>query len=220
MLKTIVFSKHDHGTSKLTKGTLYLEDSNSGFRLRSYAEANDGRNWVSFIPDIINSPQLESAPGEDSLVRIGDMRLVFSQYGTDSTLLAIDNTNSVIEAGVPIAFTGDFGINFANGDVLKKNPVKWTQIADVTTTSTVPLPAGYATVADLVGGAIEGMIVARVGNEYVSSVIPAAAISSYPAEFPIHQGAAHVASFTFNAATDTSFGVTVTAADQVIVLMR
>lgn len=219
MLKSIVFSKHDHGVNSLKSGTLYIEGDGHGRDLR--ASVNGGAGWVGFVPNQINSIELGTGPGNDLLVRVGDMRLVFAQYGTGAPLLAIDNTNSVIEASVPIAFTGDFGIAFANGDELKKNPVKWSQIANVTTTSSaIPLPAGYATVADLVDGAIEGMIVARVGNEYVSSVIPAAAISSYPAVFPIHQGAAHVASFTFNAATDTSFGVTVTAADQVIVLMR
>ena len=119
-----------------------------------------------------------------------------------------------------VEFTSS-GVKFSNGDYITQNPVRWTMIADTNVTDTaISLPPGYATVGDLLYGAIEGMLVAKAGTEYVSAGIPAAAVTGYPASFPIHKGGSEVGSFTFTAATDTTFTVTVGSADNIKVFMR
>jgi hypothetical protein len=81
-------------------------------------------------------------------------------------------------------------------------------------------PFGFATVADLFAFATEGMIVVRDGTEYTSSTIPAVAVSSFPATFPIYKGGSLLASMTFTSPTDTIFDVTIHSADEVKVFYR
>lgn len=101
-----------------------------------------------------------------------------------------------------------------------RDEMKWTEIAAVTTTSTVSLPAEFNTVNDLMNASNEFMLVARNGSEYVSSVNPEQAVIAYPATFPVYRYESQVASFTFNSATDTTFNITVTATDQVKMFYR
>jgi hypothetical protein len=133
--------------------------------------------------------------------------------GTMTGAIAMSN-NKVTGLGTPTS----------DGDATTKAYVdlknRWTLMADVNSTSTVPLPAGFNTVIDLMLGSIEFMLVTRTGNEYVSSVNPVQGIVAYPATFPVHKGGTHIASFTFNSSTDTTFDITVNSATQVKMFYR
>lgn len=217
-MKKFIYSNLDSGSDgNLKAGEVFAYDNDQSLRMR----ANTDNGYVEFIPTFIDT-RVSDWNGTNAFeVYVGNRDLEFRSYPNNTTMLKFNVQNETLNTDFTFSFgNSNKGIYFGNGDFLNKNPVKWTLIADRGLTDTaVPLP-GYATVADLLSGAIEGMLVAKVGNEYVSTVIPAAAVVGYPASFPIHKAGSEVGSFTFGAATDTTFTVTVGSADNIKVFMR
>ena len=138
--------------------------------------------------------------------------------GTMSGAIAMGN-NKITNLATPTANNDATTKLYVDSAVA--DPIRWTMIAETNVTDTaVPVPAGFIFVDEILSTKIELMIVSRNGTEYVSSVTPTAAVTGYPAVFPLYKGSTQVGSFTFTSETDTTFTVTVNSSDNIKVFMR
>lgn len=228
-MKKITYSDIDSSSDfNLKNGELYIND---GINLRVRvvnSQYNDNyREYLEYLPSVLDS-NIQQGSNEQFSIYLGDRNLRFATLQNNNTILSIEGMNNQIICNADFMTNGwvnitnsNVGIQFGNGDTIKKNPVKWTLLADRNLTdNAVPLSTnGYATVADLFNDTVEFMVVANVEGDYVSSVIPAAAVTSFPANFTVHNGSVVVASVTFAAGTNNTYAVT-SNADNVKVYKR
>ena len=220
-MRKITYSDLDSSSDQNLKDlTLYIDDGRN-LRMRVvYPSFNDAyREYIEFVPNVLDSSVSDSNNG-DYTILIGDRAFRLADMNGDDAILRVEKEK--IYAYRPIAFQdSNEGIEFGNGDIITKNPVKWTLMADRNLTDTeVPLfTNGLSSVSQLFSTAVEIMVVANVAGTYVSGAIPTAAVATFPATFAVHDGNTAVASVTFNAANDATYTVT-SNADNVKVFMR
>lgn len=226
-MRKLTYSDIDSSSSSdLKHGTIYLNNDQASLRVRVVnADYNENYNhYIEFLPSVLDSNILDS-DNDDFTIRLGDRRLRFAELEGDDNILSLSSSYSEdkIVAHVNIAFDNqNNGIKFSNGDVMTRNPVKWTLLAGRNYTDTVvPLyTSGYSTVETLFNNMTEIMVVARVDeSNFVSTVIPIIAVPSLPATFIVYKEGVNVGSVTFNALGDANYTIT-SNADSVTVFAR